>query len=97
MPWRLVVFLVILGFVVFFAGFNIENASDVSFGFYTLSDVPIFISLFIAFLVGVLIMLPFVVGTSKSKQKKHKKKKNQVADDAVLEAIENPPMHENEK
>ena len=62
MPWRLMFFIVILGIVVFFAGFNITNVSDISFGFYTITDVPIFISLFVAFLVGTLVMIPFRVG-----------------------------------
>ena len=72
MPWRLVVFIVILGLVVVFAGFNISNVSDVSFGFYKATDVPIFISLFFAFLIGVIIMVPFAVGRKKILGKKGK-------------------------
>lgn len=69
MPWRLVFFIIILGFVVIFAGFNITNASDISFGFYTAIDVPIFISLFFAFAVGVVVMMPFAVGKIRQKRK----------------------------
>mgnify|MGYP006305854057 CR=1 FL=1 len=71
-PWKMIFFLVILAFVVFFAGFNITNVSDISFGFYTIEDVPIFISLFIAFIVGALVMIPFVArsrGAAKEKKK----------------------------
>ncbi len=69
MPWRLVVFILILGFVVLFAGANITNASDISFGFYTVEDVPIFISLFFAYVVGVLTMVPFTIRTMRRKKR----------------------------
>ena len=66
-PWKMIFFLAILALVVFFAGFNITNVSDISFGFYTVIDVPIFISLFIAFIAGALVMIPFVLKKKKSK------------------------------
>ncbi|MBT3274000.1 MAG: hypothetical protein HN368_12660 [Spirochaetales bacterium] len=69
MPWKMVFFLIVLALVVFFAGFNISNVSDISFGFYTVQNVPIFISLFVAFLVGTLVMLPFVTGKKQTKKK----------------------------
>ncbi len=71
-PWKMIFFLIILAFVVFFAGFNLTNVSDISFGFYKLVDVPIFISLFIAFIVGALVMLPFVIKSGKGKADKKK-------------------------
>ena len=76
MPWKMVFFLIVLAVVVFFAGFNITNVSDISFGFYTASDVPIFISLFVAFVAGTLVMIPFVAKKKlpKKKEKKLKKK-----------------------
>ncbi len=70
MPWRLVAFIVILGLVVIFAGFNIGNSSDVSFGFQVVEDVPIFISLFFAFVVGVIVMTPFVVGRARRNRRR---------------------------
>jgi uncharacterized integral membrane protein len=68
MPWRLVTFVVILGVVVIFSAFNTTNTSDISFGFFVAKDVPIFLSLFFAFAVGVIIMVPFLIGTAKSKR-----------------------------
>lgn len=59
MPWKLIFFLVLMGLVVFFAGFNLDNSSDVSFGFRTFEDVPIFLSLAIAFFGGAAVTLPF--------------------------------------
>ena len=74
----MVFFLAVLALVVFFAGFNITNVSDISFGFYTITDVPIFISLFIAFLVGTIVMIPFL-----AKKKTKKKAKEKIDDQAA--------------
>lgn len=69
-PVKLIIFLVILGIIVFFIGFNLSNVSDISFGFHTFTDVPIFISLFIAFAAGIITMLPFAFSTGKKTKKK---------------------------
>ena len=71
-PVKLILFLVILGIVIFFIGFNLSNVSDIAFGFHTFSDVPIFISLFISFAAGVLVMLPFCFSRSKKSKRKLK-------------------------
>lgn len=94
-PWKMIFFLAILAIVVFFAGFNITNVSDISFGFYTVSEVPIFISLFVAFLAGALVMIPFVA------RKKRKKARKQIVDDSsgnsdVEEIPEIPTMDESD-
>ena len=77
MPWRMIVFLIVLGLVVFFAGFNINNVSDISFGFTEIKDIPIFVSLFISFLIGAVVMLPFVF--SKGMKKAKKKREENIA------------------
>ena len=51
--------------VTIFIGFNLENACDVSFGVYIFKDVPVFMSILLAFAVGVFIMLPFTFGHRK--------------------------------
>ena len=87
----MIFFLVVLAFVVFFAGFNITNVSDISFGFYTIVDVPIFISLFVAFIAGAVIMIPFV-----ARKKKSKKPKKQITDSGGEEIPEVPVMDESD-
>ncbi|MFP4483689.1 MAG: lipopolysaccharide assembly LapA domain-containing protein [Spirochaetaceae bacterium] len=62
MPWRLILFLIVLALVVAFAGFNTQNVATISFGFYSLDSVPVFLGLFAAFFLGVLVMLPFTLG-----------------------------------
>lgn len=80
MPWRLVLFLLFLGVVVAFAGLNAGNATDITFGFHTFEDVPIFISLFVAFFLGALIVLPFTLfrrSKKRDKTPKYRKDENQ--------------------
>ena len=73
-PWKLIAFLVLVGLILAFVGFNAANVSDISFGFYRLEDVPIFMSLFVAFAAGVLVTLPFTLfGRSKRDRKRPKK------------------------
>jgi uncharacterized integral membrane protein len=84
-PFKLIVFLVILGIVVFFIGFNLSNVSDISFGFHVFTDVPIFISLFIAFAVGIIIMIPFTFSRGKKRKKEPLPEQN-------FEDTEQPPL-----
>ncbi|MDR3248611.1 MAG: hypothetical protein LBT39_07480 [Treponema sp.] len=61
MPWRLIgcilLGVVFLGFI----GFNLENRCDISFGFYTFSQVPVFLTAFSAFVLGLLLALPLAI------------------------------------
>ena len=68
-PWKLIFFLIILTLVILFAGFNVANTVDISLGFRTFEDVPIFIALFIAFVLGNFVMLPFALGKNRRTKK----------------------------
>lgn len=96
MPWKLIAFLVVLALVVVFAGFNINNASDISFGFYTIEGVPIFVSLFCAFLLGVIVTIPVAVRfRSRRKKKKPKEDKGALKESAPKESASNEkPLEE---
>jgi len=63
-PWKLIVFLLVFTIVVLFAGFNLgpENRTEtISFIFGEVHDVPVFLSIFISFLAGAVLMLPFTI------------------------------------
>ncbi|AEE16072.1 hypothetical protein [Treponema brennaborense] len=62
MPWRLISFIVCLILITIFAGFNLDNKCNISFGFTVLPNIPIFLSLMASFLIGVVVMLPFTFG-----------------------------------
>lgn len=68
MPWKLVAFLSALIVAAFFIGFNLDNRCDVSLIFYAFRDVPICVSLLVAFVAGSIAVIPFfVAGRNRTK------------------------------
>jgi len=61
MPWRLIQFIAIFAVFLLFIVFNLDNRSDISLGFTKFSDVPVFITAFFAFIVGMTLTLPSIV------------------------------------
>ena len=72
MPWRLIglafVFVVFLAFT----GFNLENRCDISFVFWTVTDIPVFLPIFASFVVGLLCSIPFAISIGRRGAKKNK-------------------------
>ncbi|HCC38225.1 MAG TPA: hypothetical protein DEQ14_11815 [Treponema sp.] len=91
MPWRLIGFIITFGVFLVFAAFNLENSSDINFGFASIKNIPVFITAFSSFILGMLCALPvaFRSGTKKKqkiaarettgneKNKNHKEKKSE--------------------
>ena len=67
--WRLIVFILVcvifLGFIVL----NLDHKSDISFGFKTYKDIPVFLTAFSSFLLGMLFAVPFVLSFGKRRKK----------------------------
>jgi len=85
MPWRLIFVVILMGIVIAFIGFNLDNRADVSFGFHEYEAVPIFISLFVAFFAGIIVMLPFTLGFRRRRKEKVKKAKGEAMAMPALE------------
>ena len=82
MPVKLIGFILTLLIIVSFIGFNLENSSDIRIWFGEnglLTEVPIFVSFFVMYLIGVLSVIPFIVGW------KWKKKTGEKTDDSEME------------
>ncbi|HNY21530.1 MAG TPA: hypothetical protein PKO22_05195 [Treponemataceae bacterium] len=81
MPWKLVSFLSVLVVITLFIGFNLENRCDVSLIVYTYKNVPIFVSLLFAYVVGALTTIPFFLasGTKRRNSKKPAAKKGRTS------------------
>jgi hypothetical protein len=65
MPVKLIAFIILLLVIVSFIGFNAENTSDIRIWLGDnglLRDVPIYVSFFIMYLIGVLSVVPFIIG-----------------------------------
>ncbi|MBI9098731.1 MAG: hypothetical protein JEY91_09650 [Spirochaetaceae bacterium] len=89
MPWRMIRFLIILASVILFIGLNSGHSSDISFWFgekASFKDVPIFVSLFGAYVLGALSVIPFAVNRTITR---YKKKKNR--DKVKKETIDSTP------
>ena len=69
MRWKLLVWVIVLLVVVAFVSFNVDNRSDISFGFRVITDVPVFASTFVSFAIGALVGLTAAVGSSRKKAK----------------------------
>lgn len=89
MPWKLVGFIICLVLGTCFAGFNLENCCNISFGFHTFENIPIFLSLIIAFACGVVVTLPFTVI-----KKKSAKEKQALAEEKALKKIKKDQLKE---
>ncbi|MBQ9239657.1 MAG: hypothetical protein IJ191_10195 [Treponema sp.] len=57
---QFIVSLIMVVLVALFAGFNMTERCDINLIFYTFKNVPVFLALIIAFVVGVVITLPYV-------------------------------------
>jgi uncharacterized integral membrane protein len=61
MPWRLIQFIVLFVIFFLFIVFNLENKTDISFGFTKVKDIPVFLTAFSGFFIGMLCTLPFAL------------------------------------
>jgi len=91
MPWRMIRFLFIISLVILFIGLNAGHVSDISFWFggkADFIDVPIFVSLFGAYVLGAVSVIPFAVNRSiikfKKKKQKDKSKKETIESSTTL-------------
>ena len=65
MPWRLIIFIVVFAIFLVFITFNLENKCDISFGFASIKEVPVFVTVFTSFALGLLCALPLVMHVKK--------------------------------
>ncbi len=68
-------FLIIITIVIIFIGLNVGNNTDITFWFSenaTLNDVPIYICLFVAYILGAISVIPFAVNSSITRYRKRK-------------------------
>ena len=80
---RLIVFIIIFAFFLAFIVLNLENKCDLSFGFMTLSDIPIFLSVLCSFILGMIVTVPMLLARGKKQEKplpQKPSKKAKVAD-----------------
>ena len=74
------IFVIFTGFIVL----NLQNHCDISFGFITLKDIPIFLSVLCSFTIGMLVTLPMLLLRKKVPNKPVLPKETKNAKKAVL-------------
>jgi uncharacterized membrane protein YciS (DUF1049 family) len=61
MPGRLIVIIIVLAVFLAFITLNLDNKCDISFGFKTIKDVPVYLTVFSFYALGLLTSLPFFI------------------------------------
>jgi uncharacterized integral membrane protein len=102
MPWRLIGFILFFGIFVIFIGLNLDNRCDINFGFgAVIPGVPVFLTAFASFVLGLLCAIPFIVslrhkrrekGNPETPPPKGRKKKDKTPDIPELSPL--PPAGE---
>ena len=65
---RLIIFILICVFFLGFIFFNLDNKSDISFGIRIYKDIPVFVTSFSSFVLGMLFSVPFVLSFGKKRK-----------------------------
>ena len=73
MPWRLILLIIILAVLLGFIGVNLGNTCDISLGFKVFHHVPVYLTIFAAFILGMVSSLPFIIFRSLKKGMKKEK------------------------
>ena len=92
MPWRLIAIIIIFAILLGFIGLNLTNTCDLSLGFKTFHGVPVYLTVFASFMLGMVSSLPFfIMGSLKRSLKKTKAPKTQETPTPASPAtLENP-------
>jgi len=80
MPWRLILFIVVFAIFLGFVTLNLDNRCNINFGFTKFEDVPIFLTVFITFSLGLLCAMPLALLLRRKRREISRKDKNQIED-----------------
>jgi len=85
MPWRFIIIIVVFAIFLVFISFNLneEHRCDISFIFFNIPDVPVFITIFASFVLGFFSALPFVLLIKNKKGSPEKEKKKKKHSDSI--------------
>jgi uncharacterized integral membrane protein len=81
MPWRLILAIVIFAVFLAFITVNLDNRCDINFGFHQFKEVPIFLTVFISFFMGLVCGAPLVLHLRKKKKIGMPRKEKKQIDD----------------
>ncbi|MDR1445710.1 MAG: hypothetical protein LBI90_02315 [Treponema sp.] len=70
MPWRLIGFILIFAVFLVFIAFNLQNNCDINLIFRVFPEVPVYLTAFSSFILGMFCAIPFILGIRKKKSGK---------------------------
>jgi len=68
MPWKAILIIIILTLAILFIAFNVEHYADISFIFFTVPSVPVYLTIFISMLIGAFLTLPLLFTQAKRRR-----------------------------
>ena len=90
----LIIFILVFALFLCFIIFNLGNASDVSFGFRTFSDIPVFVTALFSFALGMLFVLPVIFTVGRKRKLKAIAKAQAESPQTEGAQTENPRLSE---
>ena len=71
MPWRLIIMIIVVAVFLVFITFNLDNRCEINFFGAKIPEVPVFITIFISFVIGLLSSIPLVLLILRKYRKKY--------------------------
>jgi len=68
MPWRLILFIVIFAIFLAFITINLDNRCNINIGFAKFEGVPIFLTVFVSFFLGLVCSTPLFLHLSRKRK-----------------------------
>ena len=73
MTWRLIRFIIVFFILLLFIMFNLENKCNISFGFFTIKDAPVFLTVFFSLIIGMICAILYILVKRKRTTKPDKR------------------------
>lgn len=90
MPWKTILIIFISALFILFIAFNVENNTSISFIFFTVPSVPVYLIVFFSTLLGALCMVPVLIKKRVSKKNDdHNSLKEKEIEDSFKKAVQN--------
>jgi uncharacterized integral membrane protein len=99
MPWKTILLIIAATFAVLFIALNVDHKTEISLIFFTLDQVPVYLTVFVSMLIGALVMVPTVFRRRKRQHEdpsqdqdtgsRRKKQKADEIEESFSRAVEN--------
>jgi len=92
MPWRLIIMIIVVAVFLVFITFNLDNKCEINFFGAKIPEVPVFITIFISFVIGLLSSIPLVFLILRKYKKKHHQENIKASDEPQIDPEYSVPV-----